>query len=135
MKLTHWIPLIADQLGQQKGIIAVLIYGSYAKGTANENSDIDIAILYEHQFVPSPPELWDLKTQLDRILATEVDLLCLNLADPIIGNQIYQSYKPVLVNDPVKLAEYFALLCGKYMELKEFIRPMEEQILQRKYRG
>lgn len=32
------------------GIKEIYIFGSYAKGFSNENSDIDIAIIFDHRF-------------------------------------------------------------------------------------
>ena len=125
--------IILDQLHDQKGLIAVLVYGSYAKGTARDDSDVDIALLYKPEQAPDSLELWDLHTRLMSALPTEVDLICLNQADPIIGNQVYQNYQEVLVKDSEKLWEYFSRLAWEYAELKEYIKPLEDQILQRRY--
>lgn len=133
MRLAQLMAVISNQFSPQNGVVAVLLFGSYAEGSATTNSDVDIAVLYEHQCIPSSLELWDLKTQLSQELSSEVDLICLNRADPILGKQIYQHHLPVLINDSSQLTEYFSLMCSQYMELKEFIRPMEEQILKRKY--
>ena len=37
----------ANELKQHYNITAIILFGSYAKGTNNENSDIDIAIVSE----------------------------------------------------------------------------------------
>ncbi len=134
MELDKIKKLIADEFRNQKGLVAVLLYGSYARGTPRPTSDVDIAVLYSsEETIPDAISLWELQCQLRQKLSMDVDLICLNKADPIIGNQIYRNHLPVIVKEPTSLAEYFVLLSSEYAELKEFIRPMEGQILKRKY--
>lgn len=125
--------IIIQQVRSHKGLAAVLLYGSQVKGVAKPTSDIDIAVLYEERQIPTPGELWELKEKLADALQHEVDLVCLNRADPIIASQIYKYHRIILVNNPKKLEDYFMRLCSDYAELKEFIRPMEDRILERKY--
>lgn len=56
---------IADRLGAVPGVVAVVLGGSWARGAADPNSDIDLGIYY----APArPPSLDDLRT-----LAVELD--------------------------------------------------------------
>ena len=46
----------------------VVLYGSYAKGNANENSDIDVAIIVNsinQDFFSYAPILWKLRREID----------------------------------------------------------------------
>ncbi len=134
MELEHIKKIIKDNFRQQEGLIAVLLYGSYAKGLAKDSSDLDIALLYSNEHpLPDSIALWELKEQISLALpiAVDVDLVCLNKADPIIGNQVYRHHIPLIVNDASVLAKYFARLSSEYAELKEFIKPMEQQILEK----
>jgi uncharacterized protein len=133
MELSRIKTIITHQFQHQQGVVAVLIYGSHAKGVARPDSDVDIAVLYDPEHVPSVLDLWEFQHKLECEFPCEIDLVCLNTADPIIGNQIYKHHQVVLMNEPKKLAEYFARLSSEYAELKEFIKPMEDQILQRSY--
>jgi len=45
---------------QQQGILAAWLYGSFAKGTANEHSDIDLALL-----LPEGTDSWQLLPEID----------------------------------------------------------------------
>lgn len=49
---------------QQQGVLAAWLYGSFAKGTANEQSDIDLALL-----LPEHSDPWQLLPELDSILS------------------------------------------------------------------
>ena len=61
MELSALKSIIKEQFGDQPGLAAVLLYGSYAKGCARPDSDVDIAVLYEYDSVPGDLELWDIK--------------------------------------------------------------------------
>ncbi|MBS0350675.1 MAG: nucleotidyltransferase domain-containing protein [Proteobacteria bacterium] len=135
MELAEIKQIIKELFLSQKGIVAVLLYGSYAKKIAKPDSDVDIAVLYDPEATPSALELWDLQYKLSELLLCEVELISLNHADPIIGIQVYKHHITVLINDQNQLSEYFARLLSDYAELKELIKPMEDHILERRYYG
>jgi len=46
----------------------LILYGSFAKGTANKDSDIDLAVIVEkfsEDFLTVSPKLWKLASQID----------------------------------------------------------------------
>ena len=55
----------------------VWLFGSYADGTYNENSDIDIAVLFKER--KTPLEIFKMKENLEIMLKKDIDLV--NLAD------------------------------------------------------
>ena len=64
-----------------RGIAAAYLYGSVARGTARESSDVDVAVLFERD----PPRTLeglhgDLAQALDDCLGRTVDLVILNHA-------------------------------------------------------
>jgi predicted nucleotidyltransferase len=77
MKMTTLNALIHKRFSPQTGVIAVLLYGSQAKGVATPDSDIDLAILYDYNFIPTPMELWEMKESIAESLHCPVDLVCL----------------------------------------------------------
>lgn len=56
---------LADQLASIEGIKAVVLGGSWARGAATPNSDIDLGIYYDPDSRPSVNELRKLAQQLD----------------------------------------------------------------------
>ena len=62
-------------------IEAVYLYGSYAKGTANKNSDIDVALVVSHfegDFFKIIPPIWQLTENVDfriepKVIARDTD--------------------------------------------------------------
>lgn len=61
MKIHPLKEIIAQQFSEQENVIAVLLYGSQAKGLAKADSDVDIAVLYRTGYVPDALKLWELK--------------------------------------------------------------------------
>jgi predicted nucleotidyltransferase len=56
---------VADQLVQIDGVVAVVLGGSWARGTAQPGSDVDIGIYYRAAQPPSLAALQQLAQQLD----------------------------------------------------------------------
>lgn len=133
MPLDEIKDVVKAEFGKQQGVIAVLLYGSYAKGTAQPDSDVDIAVLFQPESIPSFSELWDIRNNLAEALGSEVDLICLNKVGPIISSQVYKYHQSLLVRDKRMLEKYFMRLIVDYAELKEFRKEMEERILERKF--
>lgn len=60
-----------EKIKEEYNVIAVILFGSYAKGTANENSDIDIAVISDDfdDIYDCMAELmgmtWDIDTRIE----------------------------------------------------------------------
>src|SRR2546422_127685 len=63
---------IADRLVKITGIIAVALGGSFARGEAHPDSDIDLALYYDPQQLPSVKQLNLLAAELDDSHATNL---------------------------------------------------------------
>jgi predicted nucleotidyltransferase len=66
--MDHVLPFaqrIADRLGQIDGVVAVVLGGSHARGTARPDSDVDLGIYYRPQQRPSLQALRALAEELD----------------------------------------------------------------------
>jgi uncharacterized protein len=92
-KLTSWsrtmrilshvtLNQIAEQLEQDSRITMAFLFGSYAKGNARLDSDLDIAVYlkepYQKEWIP---DIWG---QVESITGKEVDLIVLNNAPATI---------------------------------------------------
>ena len=114
-------------------IISVTLFGSYARNTQTPESDIDIAILCDSAHIPDGFQLIEWREALSSLLFKDIDLVCLNTASPIIGMQIHQNGKTLLINDQRQYTNWQIRLFVDYAELKELRAPMEKNILKRKY--
>lgn len=66
---------ILTPIAQRYRLPAVYLFGSYARGTANENSDIDLLIETRGSRIRSLLDLAALHQELTEILGKEVDLV------------------------------------------------------------
>ena len=114
--------------------ISVIPQGSYRNNTnVREDSDVDIAVLFQHQKLPAPIDIIELREKIADQLDKSVDLVCLNTCSPIIGMQIFQHGEVLLSKDTTTYNKYLMRLFTEYHDLKFMRRAAENAILERKY--
>ena len=106
---------------------AIVLFGSFARGTQNEESDIDIAFLSKKEI--SKKEIFYLKQELEDIANRDIDLI--NLNDDIGDGFKYE----ILMNgvvlycvDEVKFDLYKINVFRDYLELSESRQPIIDRI-------
>jgi hypothetical protein len=91
----------------QSEVIAVFIFGSYAKGQQQMHSDIDLAILIDQDNISHQNELIRQYTiELSRILRKDLHLVIMNSAGEDILAQIYKYGQCILNQNPGLLAHF-----------------------------
>ncbi|MCB1213526.1 MAG: nucleotidyltransferase domain-containing protein [Chlamydiia bacterium] len=113
--------------------IAIYLFGSQASETPIEWSDYDLAILYDDQTKLDPLYRYELQEELSEILRSDVDLVFLNDAGPVIAMQIVTKGK-LIYEDLNRKHDHNAFvmhLFSQYAEFKELIAPMIRQIHER----
>ena len=78
-------------LFDEKGVVLAYLFGSQAKGIANRESDIDIAVLLSDQIPQAEyrQRLVDLNTELIGIFQQDaIDVALLNAAPPLLAFQV-----------------------------------------------
>ncbi|MEP6866032.1 MAG: nucleotidyltransferase domain-containing protein [Deltaproteobacteria bacterium] len=83
-----WRQQLRDRLIQQPDVIAAYLFGSQARGTANEHSDIDVGI-----WLGSTPKRFEdapfgLAGELEALLGMRVDVVVMNGASPDLVHRI-----------------------------------------------
>ncbi|MEI6746693.1 MAG: nucleotidyltransferase domain-containing protein [Methylococcaceae bacterium] len=68
--------------------LAIYLFGSRANGTANSDSDLDLAVLVAGY--AEPLQLWDISNDLAEIAGCDVDLLDMRAASTVMQYQILQ---------------------------------------------
>lgn len=132
MEIPH---LITQFFKDIKGIISVHIFGSYAKGIANDHSDVDCAVLFDRNSIPNEMEIIQMRENLSNVINKEVDLICRNTASPILNMQIYKHGLLLIDNDHKQYALFVMDLFTDYFDIKLLCKPFEDKILERKYYG
>ena len=81
-------------------IVAVYLFGSFGRGTADEHSDVDIAILFSE----APERTLDgprfhVQRELEKMLRRRVDVIVLNDASPDLCHRVFRDGVLVLDRD------------------------------------
>lgn len=94
MEPTDQIQAVLERTPQ---IRLAVLFGSRARGTARERSDVDLALLLE----PSSAELkTQLEVELGRACTVPVEVVYLESAPPQLRFEIARDGRPLLVRDP-----------------------------------
>ncbi|WP_053075153.1 type VII toxin-antitoxin system MntA family adenylyltransferase antitoxin [Ornithinibacillus californiensis] len=89
--------LVKDILDEHIKPIFILVFGSYAKGNANENSDLDIA--YYSDRALSSYDRFLLASELSEKCHVEVDLIDIRQIDTVFAAQIFSTGELLYCND------------------------------------
>lgn len=100
-------------------VVVVYLFGSHAKGKNHSGSDVDVAVLFKKDtvvdfFERSLNMSCDLMKSLN---VNRVDVIALNVATPVLKNQIFKSGVRILCNDPVEAVRFKARSCMEYLEI------------------
>ena len=120
---------LREYFANQKNARLSFLMGSYAKGTARKESDVDVAVLFDVS--PDIVQVTSLRGDLVLLLKKEVDLVLLNLAGPVIRMQALKTGK-ILYHEKGAYEEFFTRTLNEYTDLKHFRKEAEEKILGRK---
>lgn len=82
-------------------VVAVYVFGSFARGDAGPDSDVDLAFWRRERSRPVLAEQpYSLAAQLEQALGREVDLVELNRAPPDLVHEVLRDGKVLLDRDP-----------------------------------
>ena len=114
-------------------VFAAWVFGSAARGTLNAESDVDVAVwvgLTEQSRLNSPGFDWLVrqKTQLEKALGREVDLIIMNDADPFIQMQVLGNGNQVLDRKPAETHVFQAQIYSRYPDVKRSRAPIERAL-------
>lgn len=96
---------------------AIILFGSYARGTQNRESDIDIAIKPKNKV--SKKELFYLSQELEDIINIEVDLIDLSNIGDGFRYEILINGKTIYCEDTFRFELYKLDMYREYLELNE----------------
>lgn len=103
--------VLIDYFSQKPEIDTVILFGSFAKGTFNDNSDIDIAIHSTRKL--NYKDLSPLQTDIALLCKREVDLADLEKAEGVFLYQIMTTGKRIKFSYTVFTRYLIKALCFK----------------------
>lgn len=111
----------------KNNIKLVYIFGSYAKGKNNKNSDLDIAVLLEREYDPlvKLSLIGDLTLLFKR---DDIDLVILNAANSVLKHQVIKYGKLAYMESEETKVYFEARTLSEYMDMEPFRRTQMKYI-------
>lgn len=105
----------------------VYIFGSYAKGSNNKNSDLDIAVLLNKEYNPTIKValLGDLNSIFKR---DDIDLVILNSSNSVLSHQVIKYGKIAYEESEDIKVEFEVRVLREYMDMEYFRKVQMEGI-------
>ncbi len=79
---------------KRHGVVHASLFGSFARGDQNEDSDVDLLVAFE--LGRSLLDLVALKLDLEQALGRAVDVVTRNALDPGVRDRVLQEGVPIL---------------------------------------
>jgi uncharacterized protein len=105
--------------GRPEPIVAVYLFGSRARGTATDRSDVDVAVLYVE--VPGPGLAGlslDLEADIERALGMPVQVVVLNSAPVDLVHRVLRDGRLLLDRDPGRRIRFEVKARNEFFDLQ-----------------
>jgi len=107
-------------LKTNSNIIFAYVFGSYARGKINKNSDIDFAI-YLNTPQMNPDDYLNIRSKLMDICNKNVDIVILNQAIPLLKYEIYKDGILLFTKNKTLEIDYKIKVLFEYDDIKKFL--------------
>ena len=125
---------IIRKLDINEYIKLVMLFGSRARGDYNKNSDFDIAILMEENYLDqiNPLELRsELITRFTSELAEECDVVLINQATPLLKYQIVKYGEVIYITPEMGYSTFFSKVVKEHLDFKYYKKLHHDRMLKR----
>jgi predicted nucleotidyltransferase len=109
------LDLIVAALRGGPPVRLAILFGSTARGTQRNDSDIDIGIVPEDPELPLNEEL-TLQTELSRVSGRQVDLVRLDRASTLLRWQVVRYGRALIEAEPFAAARFTADTVAEYLD-------------------
>lgn len=109
--------LLVDKINAQLDADFIILFGSFAKGTVREDSDIDVAYFSSKQL--SSYERFQLAGELAGLAGREVDLVDIKQIDTVFTMQIFEQGTPIYIWDENEFTRQKMRAYSMYATLSE----------------
>lgn len=123
------LPALIAKLSQRSFVRSVYLFGSHAVNSADELSDIDIALHADGGRLPFDTEL-ELLAEITSALGTdEVSLVILNNAPLAIAYGVINKARVLYSRDEHERIDYEALIMRKYFDFKYYLDTYDREFI------
>ena len=122
------LPALRDRLASffsadQRGAIAVYVFGSEARGESRKDSDVDVGVLFDR--APEPAltgAALSLASDLEQHLSRPVDVVVLNTAPADLVHRVFRDGTIVLDRDPARRIRFEVARRNEFFDLQPIYR-------------
>lgn len=138
MKFIKKSKKVLKKVGSKLGIDYAIIFGSSAKGSLTEESDVDIGIKFK-KLPASSKILLDrivkIKKLLEEELKRNVDIIILNKANEGLLYEVFSTGEKIFVSSEEKFVVEKTEIIKKYLDFKYYTRRHWEEKVERLLHG
>ena len=120
---------ISNYFSKRKEISAVYIFGSFNTERFNQNSDLDLALIYSQEL--DKFKRFDLKlelmAELEKLIGLEVDIVDFENVDPKLKHQILDG-KLIDCSDPARRVELEKRAILNYIDMRKFYKINDQNL-------
>jgi hypothetical protein len=103
--------------------VAVYLFGSFARGTARPDSDVDVAVLYAKSPAPTlEAQPFDLEADLEKLLDRPVQAVVLNTAPIDLVHRVLCDGRLVLERDRKRRIQFEVRARNEYFDFEPVLR-------------
>lgn len=127
---------IQNYFKSKKGVIAVYLFGSHAKGKEYQSSDIDIGILLDRNHQEYKKTLINNSiVELGRVLKKDIHPVILNSAGEELLRQIFLNGKCLLINNPEELSRFKMVMFSRIADFAYYRNKMQSGLIKKVMKG
>ncbi len=122
---------LTDYFATRNDVVMAFLFGSHAKETQTDESDVDVAVYFRpaegecgatleieaDAEYPGEREVW---RRVEEIVGAEVDLVVLNRAPTALAASVFFDNVPIIVNDQALYWRYFLTVTNEAEEFGRF---------------
>jgi uncharacterized protein len=114
------------------GVEAIYLFGSYLTPDQQQDSDVDIAVLFPHERAKLLKNLAmsDCRDALENVLKRTVDLINMRTANTVFQNEIIQHGRIIYQQNEYAVDEFEMQVMSSYQKLNEERAEILEDILE-----
>lgn len=127
MAVTSIVEPLRASLLDSDGVVSAYLFGSMARGDGTAESDVDVAILLDHQPPPSLESMpLDLEARLERLLGRPVQIVVLNRASPDLVHRVLRDGQILVDRDRPRRLRFEVQARNEYFDIAALLRRYRE---------
>ena len=114
---------ILDDVKKLNEVVAVCMFGSYAKGTQSLRSDVDICVITEENISE------EVEAEIGATYSDDIDLVLLKNLPLHIKFRVFRDGKEIFVRDEQKLARIKFRVIKEYLDYEPVLTKLSNSVL------